>query len=156
MNHERLQSYAAMAEVFGAFAIVFSLIYAGYELRRSSGMSSLEVDVILYEREREHNAVLFESREMAELVILADEAADELIGADRLRYLEYQHDFLDSWEIAFTYHRDGILNDESWEGWNEWYVRELRERPRFAWEENRHNFTPGPFMDHVDASLTGG
>ena len=92
MNHQRLQSYAAIAEVFGALAIVVSLIYAGYEFRRSNRMSSLEVDVILYEREREHNAVLFENREMAQLVIMADEAADELTGPDRLRYLEYQHD----------------------------------------------------------------
>lgn len=156
MNHQRLQSYAAMAEVFGAFAIVLSLIYAGYELRRSGRMSSLEVDVILYEREREHNAVLFQNGEMAELVLTAQQAAHDLIGADRLRYLEYQHDFLDSWEIAFAYHRDGILDDESWEGWNQWYVLQMKQRPRFAWEENRHNFTPGPFMDHVDAALRGG
>lgn len=154
MNHQRLQSYAAIAEVFGAFAIVCSLVYAGYELRRSTRMSSLEVDVILYEREREHNAVLFESPDMAQLVLVARAAPDDLLGADRLRYLEYQHDFLDSWEIAFAYHRDGILDRESWEGWDEWFTREMRSRPAFAWEENRYNFVPGPFMDHVDSALS--
>lgn len=153
MNHQRLQSYAAIAEVLGAFAIVISLLYAGYEVRRASTMSSLDANVMLYERERQHNTVLFESRDMAELVVLADQAPDELTGADRLRYIEYQHDFLDSWEMAFTYHRDGILDDEEWDGWNAWYVQEMRSRPRFAWEENRHNFTPGPFTAHVDAAL---
>jgi hypothetical protein len=153
MNHQRLQSYAAIAEVLGAFAIVVSLIYAGYELRRSSTISSLEVEMLLYEREREHNAVLFETRDMAEIVILAGGAADELQGADRLRYLEYEHDFLDSWEIAFTYHTDGILDDESWSGWDSWFSQQMRNLPLFAWEENRHNFLPGPFMDHVDAVL---
>jgi len=153
MNHQRLQSYAAIAEVFGAFAIVVSLLYAGYEVRRSSTMSSLEVSVLLYERERQHNAVLFESPHMAELVILADQDPTGLTGADRLRYIEYQHDFLDSWELAFTYHRDGILGDEEWAGWDAWYVREMRSRPRFAWEENRHNFSAGPFTAHVEAAL---
>jgi len=153
MNHQRLQSYAAIAEVFGAFAIVISLLYAGYEVRRSGTMSSLDATVMLYEREREHNAVLFESPHMAELVILAEQSPDELTGADRLRYIEYQHDFLDSWEMAFVYHLDGILDDEAWEGWNDWFAREMQSRPRFAWEENQHNFTPGPFTAHVDAAL---
>jgi hypothetical protein len=155
MNHQRLQSYAAIAEVIGAFAIVVSLLYAGHEVRRASTMSSLDAHVMLYERERQHNAVLFENRDMAELVVLADEAPDELTGADRLRYIEYQPDFLDSWEMAFEYHRDGILDDEDWDAWDAWYVQQMRSRPRFAWQENRHNFPDGNFTSHVDAALHG-
>lgn len=153
MNHQRLQSWAAIADVVGAFAIVASLIYAGYSFRHASTMSSSDANVMLYERERLHNAVIFENADMAHLVYMADTSPDSLQGVDRFRYLEYEHDFLDSWEMAFGYHQDGILNDVMWEGWNEWYIAEMRARPRFAWEENRHNFPDPDFSGLVDAAL---
>lgn len=155
MSHSsnRLQTWAAIADMVGAFAIVASLIYAGYSFQHASTMSSSDANVMLYERERLHNAVIFENADMAALVFMADESPDSLQGVDRFRYLEYEHDFLDSWEMAFGYHQDGIMSNELWLSWNDWYIAEMRARPRFAWEENRHNFTEEKFIALVDAAL---
>jgi hypothetical protein len=153
MNHQRLQSWAAIADVVGALAIVASLIYAGYSIRHASTMSSSDANVMLYERERLHNAVIIGNADMAAMVYLADTAPDSLQGVDRFRYLEYQHDFLDSWEMAFIYFREGILDQKDWEEWDEWFVAEMRARPSFVWGENRHNFTNPDFIAHVDAAL---
>lgn len=153
MDQNRLQTYASLAEVISAVAIIISLLYVGYEVRRTSTLSSREADVILFERAREANRILIESPGMAEIVVAAETAPERMPAPDRLRYLAYQHDFFDSWEIAWYYHADGILETETWLDWDEWFAGRARAAPAFAWTENRDNFTGLDFRDHVDAAL---
>lgn len=154
MDQNRLQSYASIAEVVSAIAIIISLLYVGYEVRRTSTVTSRQADLILFERSREWNRLLIESPGIAEIVVEAETAPDDMSEADRLRYLAYQHDFFDSWEIGWYYHADGILDTEAWLDWDEWFTREALARPAFAWTENRHHFTGPDFRDHVDRVLT--
>lgn len=153
MDQNRLQSYASIAEVVSAVAIIISLLYVGYEVRRTSTVTSREADVILFERGRELNRLLIESPGLAEIVVEAETAPDDMSEANRLRYLAYQHDFFDSWEIGWYYHADGILDTDAWLDWDEWFTGEARARPAFAWTQNRHHFTGLDFRDHVDRLL---
>ena len=156
MEQSRIQSYAAVAEVVSAAAIIVSLLYVGYEYRRTSTMSSREADVILFERTREANRILIESPGMADIVVLAETAPESLSAADSLRFLAYQHDFFDTWEIAWYYHTDGILETDTWEEWDRWFSEEARRAPDFSWRETRHHFTGEDFRGHVDRALAGG
>jgi hypothetical protein len=153
MDRDRLQTFASLAEVVSAVAIIISLLYVGYEVRRTSTLSSREADIILFERGREANRVLIESPGMAEIVVAAATVPDRMSAPDRLRYLAYQHDFFDTWEIAWYYHADGILDTETWLDWDEWFTEQARAAPAFAWTENRDNFTGLEFRNHVDAAL---
>lgn len=153
MKSEKLPTYAAIAEVVSAIAIVISLLYVGYEFRRTGTLSSNEVDTLLFERVREMNTMLIENSDLAELVLLARDHPGELSDADRLRYLAYQHVFFDSWEVAWLYHQDGILEDETWQEWDDWFASEARHRPAFGWTENRRHFTGASFLEHVDEAL---
>lgn len=155
MNQNKLQTYASLAEVVAAFAVIISLFYAGYELRRSSALSSREADGILFERVAEANRVLMGSPEMAEIMVAADRDPATLSEADRIRFLAFQHDFFDSWEIGWDYHEDGILEDETWSEWDRWFSAEARRRPAFGWSENRQHFTGPDFRAHVDEVLAG-
>ena len=49
MNARKLQAYASLAEVVSAAAIIVSLLYVGYEFRRTGTLTSREVDVMLFE-----------------------------------------------------------------------------------------------------------
>ena len=53
MDQNKLQTYASLAEVLSAVAIIISQLYVGYEVRRTSTLSSREADIILFERGRE-------------------------------------------------------------------------------------------------------
>jgi hypothetical protein len=92
------------------------------------------------------------SSRFAEIVVSAARDPGALSEADRIRFLAYQHHFFDTWEIGWYYHMDGILNDETWRGWDEWFTAEARRRPAFGWTDNRHNFTGLDFRAHVDGS----
>ena len=154
MKMEKFQKYAAVAEIVSAVAIVISLVYVGYEFRRTQTLSSNDVDKILFERVQEMNGMLIQVPDLANLVLLAQNRSSEIKDADRIRYLAYQHMFFDSWEVSWLYHEDGILDDRSWQEWNEWFASEARARPLFGWVENRRHFPGAEFMDHVDQLLT--
>jgi hypothetical protein len=156
MDASKLRSYAALAEIVSAGAIIVSLLYVGYEYSRTSTMSSREADVILFERTREANRILIESPGMAEIIVAVDSAPDQMSTADRIRYLAYQHDLFDTWEIAWDYHADGILETGIWQEWDQWFTAEARRSPAWAWTENRHHFTGEDFRRHVDLALSGG
>ena len=156
MDGRKLHTYASIAEVVAALAVIVSLLYAGYEFRRASTLSSREADGILFERVREANRMLIESPGIAEIVVTAGRDPDALSEADRIRFLAYQHDFFDSWEIGWDYHEDGILDDETWSEWDEWFASEARRRPAFGWTDNREHFTGLDFRDHVDSVLSDG
>jgi hypothetical protein len=152
MNKKKFQKYASIAEIVSAVAIVVSLLYVGYEIRRTEVLSSRDIDELLFERNLEANRVLIENADIARIIVKAQDNPDELTPADRIRYLAFEHNFYDSWEIAFYAHTDGVLIDANWNEWNEFYMQEARRRPKFAWTENRHNFV-GAFADYVDGLL---
>lgn len=153
MESGRLQAYASIAEVVSAVAIVVSLLYVAYEFRQTSTMSSREADVMLFERVREANRLVVESPDLAELLVRARRAPDQLSEADSLRLLTFQHDFFDSWEMGWYYQRDGILEEATWREWDEWFAAEARGRPSFGWTENRRHFPGLEFRRHVDSAL---
>lgn len=154
MNARKLQAYASLAEVVSAAAIIVSLLYVGYEFRRTGTLTSREVDVILFERSRQANRLLIEASDLADIVVTAETAPETLSPPDRRRFLAYQHDFFDSWEIAWYYREDGILDEATWSDWDEWFTTEARRRPAFAWTENRRHFTGESFRRHVDSVLS--
>jgi hypothetical protein len=153
MKTERVQTWAAVAEIVSAIAIVISLLYVGYEFRRAGTLSSNEVDTLLFERVREMNAMLIQEPDLASLVLLARDGPAEMSEADQLRYVAYQHIFFDSWEVAWLYHEDRVLDDVTWKEWDDWFVAEARRRPAWGWTENRHHFTGTDFRNHVDRAI---
>ena len=153
MNEKRLQAYASIAEVISAAAIVVSLLYAGYEFRRSNTITSLDADLLLYERVQEANRHVIETPGMAEILVMADTAPSRLSEADRLRFLAFQHGFFDTWEIGWYQYSEGILDDDAWGSWDAWFTSEAKLRPTFGWTENRRHFPTDAFRSHVDSVL---
>lgn len=47
MEQSKLQTYASIGEIISAFAIVVSLIYAGYEFRHSGTLSNRDAESLL-------------------------------------------------------------------------------------------------------------
>ena len=157
MEQSKLQSYASIGEIISAVAIVVSLIYAGYEFRQSETLSSREVETLLFERFREMNQLEIQTPGLAEVLIagVADPAA--LSPGDRRRFETFERGFYNNWEIAWYYHRDGILDAATWNDWDSYFQQSVQERAAWVWPAIRKDFLSdlaGPkFHDHVDAVL---
>jgi len=137
------------AEMISAVAIIVSLLYVGYEIRQTQVLSQRSVDELLFERNEESNRILIENPDFADIFVRARGDPASLSEAERVRYLAYEHNLIDNWEIAFYAHYDGVLNDEYWNDWDGYYRNQMKRRPRFAWTENRHLFV-GPFAEYID------
>jgi len=153
MDRQRVQLWASIAEIVSAVAVVISLLYVASEFRQAKTLTERDADAQLFERVSAANSILIENPDIAEIAIRAAQDPDQLSDADRLRYLAYQHQFFDSWELAWGYHADGVLGPETWKSWDDWFAIRARQAPRFAWNENRENFTGTEFRDHVDRAL---
>lgn len=154
MPKKDIAFYASLAEVLAAVAVVISLIYAGMEFRSSRVLSARDADVQLFANVQRQTMAVIESASLAEIIVKAEQDPSSLTDAERLRYLNLQHVFFDTWEQAFFYHVDGIFGDAIWADWNEWFAQEAKRRPAFGWAENRRNFTSEDFAAHVDAVVS--
>ena len=149
MAERDLSTLKFTAEMISAVAIIISLLYVGYEIRQTQVLSQRSVDELLFARNQESNRVLIENPDFAEIFVRARRDPDSLSEAERVRYLAFEHNMIDNWEIAFYAHYDGVLSEEYWAEWDDYYRAQMQRRPRYAWTENRHLFV-GPFAEYVD------
>ena len=45
------------------------------------------------------------------------------------------------------------MDKEAWDSWNNWFVRDSKQRPVIGWEGNRRNYAGG-FLNMVDDELS--
>ncbi len=152
MSRTRLETVVSLAEIVTALAVVASLLYAASEFRRSQTLTSTDVETLLYQRMLERDRLLIENPELAELQITAARRPEALSPAQMARFLAYEHVFYDSWELAWSAGRDGVLGEAAWNDWNGWFVAEARRRPRAGWTGNRRNHSDG-FVRYVEDRL---
>lgn len=150
MKKPNLSRIAPLAEIVSSLAIIVSLIYAGYEYNRSTTLNNRDVDEGLYKSVWEMERLLIENPDMARIVLTALEYPEELLPEEQLRYLAYEHIFYDSWESAWNYHQQGILEAENWESWNTWFRTEFLKKPRLSWVGNRKHYA-GDFLEYLDS-----
>ncbi len=113
MAKKQLSDWASIAEIIGAVAVVFSLLYVGYEIQRNTkvGLASNRQEIAA----RAQGLALY-SAEAGIYRLLFDESADsaELTAAEKNRLTAYIGALLRATEEAFLLNRDGLLDDEYW------------------------------------------
>ncbi|MDX1502799.1 MAG: hypothetical protein R3325_10590 [Thermoanaerobaculia bacterium] len=154
MRRERLQTVVSIAEIVSALAVVVSLVYVAHEFRRSQTLTSTDVQTALYERMLEMDRLLIESPGLAEVLVAADGDPEALAPADRRRFQAYEHIFYDTWELAWTAHTEGVLEEAAWQDWGGWFAAEARRRPPLGWTANRENHSEA-FLLYVEGRLRG-
>ena len=125
MKRPSLERLVAHSQIISSVAIIVSLFYAGFEYRRANTLTNREVEDTLFQGVREMERLLIENQDMAEIALKASDQPEELLPAERLRYLAYDHIFYDNWESAWNYYNQGILEAENWESWNGWFKMEF-------------------------------
>ncbi|UCF63720.1 MAG: hypothetical protein JSW33_14345 [bacterium] len=149
MKKSRLSSVVSIAEIVSSLAIVVSLFYVAYEFKRSNTLTNRDVENIIYSRMLEMDRLIIERTDLAKLILKASGNSEKLTPDEKLRYLAFEHIFYDSWESAWYYHHEGILEKQNWDGWNSWFISETKNKPFLSWEGNRKNYSR-EFLEYVD------
>jgi len=149
MKKPSIATMVSVAEIISSLAIVISLIYVGYEYKRSEIMTNRDVDNIMYQRVMELERLVIENSELAGIIVKAGSPTDTLSDEEMLRYLAYEHIFYDGWETLWAYRQEEIVDEDLWDGWNKWFIEESRRKPEKGWTGNRKHFN-GDFLKFVD------
>jgi len=155
MEKGSLRTVVSVAEIISALAVVLSLLYAGYEFRRSQTLKSADVMKVLYDRVALLEQMMVENPDLAEATVKLRNGRG-VSAPDTLRFLSYEHIFYDTWELGFDSYETGIIEKEHWESWSDWFTREAGRRPLLGWEGNKRHFTDQRFVQKVEQARESG
>ena len=149
MEKSSLHTVVSVAEIISALAVVLSLLYAGYEFRRSQTLKSADVMKVLYDRVALLEQMMVENADLAEVTVKLRNGQG-VSSSDTLRFLSYEHIFYDTWELGFDSYETGIIEKEHWQTWSDWFTRESARRPQLGWVGNKRHFTDRRFVEKVE------
>jgi hypothetical protein len=146
-----LSKLAAISEIVAAVAVVFSLLFVGYSIKRNTDEMHSSNTNFLYELDAQITADL--SREPGLPSILVKVAQDEALSEiEKIQYVNLQHRFLTVWEIAWTQYNSGLLDFDEWIDWDRYLSGSVtRDFPQDRWTDIRSDYKP-EFAHHVDAA----
>ena len=141
MKKGRLQWLVSVTQILSSLAVLISIIYLVTEYNRSGLLNQRNIENKVYERIMTLNELLVEHPELAEIIVKAQTSADSLTTTETIRYLAYEHIFYDTWETLWIGHKDGLIEDDVWNDWNEWFLLKAKEKPVISLEGNQENLT---------------
>ncbi len=154
MNKLSVRTWASIAEITSAIAVVFSLIYVGIEINRATTLSDADVYEELLVHTVRRRTLIVQNPDLAEILVRGSRGFEELTEAEKLRYLNYHELLFVAWERARDAHVYRILGDDPWDKWNGFFAGHARKNPDSVWGEVRDTWDSNPgFQAHVDAML---
>ncbi|MFT4561294.1 MAG: hypothetical protein ACI9BW_001034 [Gammaproteobacteria bacterium] len=104
----------AVGEVFGAAAVVISLLYLAAQVRTQNRESRLAATHEILEAYR-NTGMPFQSSENAQLLTKANRDFESLRKPQRIQIISLTLPVLRLWEEAFYQNRDGRVEDGMWD-----------------------------------------
>jgi hypothetical protein len=145
-----LSSWAAIAEIVGTVAVVFSLLLVAYSIKRNTDEMETANSNFLYQLDAEITGDLSRDVRLA-TILLKMEQKEALTGVEKIQYVALQERYLGVLEIAWTQYKSGSLAFIDWRDWDK-YLSDFvtDDLPKEWWNELRSRYKP-EFADHVDS-----
>lgn len=154
MTGRKLTKWVAIAEIVSAAAVVISLIYVGFEIRRSSLESDADIQAELLSYTVQRRYLIVESSDLSSVLTRGYADPTELSPDETLRFQSYIELFYFAWERAYNAQAAVVFSPDLFSGWNTWFVSVAERDPDFIWPMVRDSQGWGAtFIQHVDESL---
>jgi hypothetical protein len=137
-------------EIVGLVGIIVSLIFLGYELKRSNDIAEAEAIATIYTMTNEMGLALTENPEVSRVFRLA-QSDFESLNPDELWTLYVLLEYMvNVYEAAWKYYDKGIINQEEADFHTMGLCRLIGLDPSLvaAWQSNKPNRLPG-FYEYV-------
>ena len=142
MKKEKLQWFVSVTQILSSLAVLVSIIYLITEYNRTGVLNEKTIENKVYDRVMALNELIIEHPDLAEIVVKAKDSSDSLSTTETMRYLAYEHIFYDSWETLWVGHNDGLVEDNTWNDWNAWFLKKAKDKPTLALQGNTDNLDP--------------
>jgi hypothetical protein len=143
-------SFGRIVEIVGLIAIVLSLVFLGYELKRSNDIAEAEAVAEIYTMQNEMGIVMAESPDLARVFNQAQTDVESLNGEDLWTFYVILEYLVNVNEAAWKYFDKGIIDRKEADYYTRGLCRMIGLHPSIgeAWRSNRENRMPG-FYDYV-------
>ena len=150
MSKLSLTQWAAVSEIIGTVAVVISLLFLAFSVKKNTVVMQASNDNFVYELQFARVRDIVSSPGMASIYVKLNQNK-ELSAEERERFYWDKLQEVGTWEIAFNRYRDGVFSNEQWEGWNNFYASSLTNQfSAESWAEIRAWYAKD-FRSHVDA-----
>lgn len=149
-----LNEIGNLGEPIGAAAVVVSLIYLAIQLKQNTlSVRSATCQAILSSAAA-CNVTLTQNRELARIMRIGSEGAEELDADERVQFSFLAAQFIDIFENLYLQHANGSLDASFWLPRSGSYLG-LLQLPGFArfWDERKADYTAA-FREWVDMRLS--
>jgi len=109
-NHRTGTSLLCGAD-FSRYRVVLSLIYVGIQLKQNTRAVRLTTMESVLQQFREHEALVCQSSEPADIFWRGHEDPSALKGQEVMRYHQLSNYYYKSFENAYFQYRDGVLDE---------------------------------------------
>jgi hypothetical protein len=150
MNTLNLSDWAALAEIVGTVAVVISLLFVAYSIKRNTGEMETTNSNFLYQLDAQIGADLSLDVGLATM-ILKMKQQEALTDVEKIQYVALQERYLTILEIAWTQYKSGSLSSTDWRDWDKYLSDFVKDGfPKEWWLECRYGYKP-EFAEHVDS-----
>ncbi len=137
------EAVGALAEGVGALGVVLTIAYLAVQVRHNSRSVQAATYDALVGRFREWNSQFSQSSAEANFFHMSLESWDSIDDDDRRRAIHIWFDFLKMMENVHYQYRTGMMEEELWSGWEEFF-RIYLPAPglQWYWSKRRRLFAP--------------
>jgi hypothetical protein len=150
----KLSELASIAEIVAAVAVVASLAYVALQINQNTIAIESSTRIGRVDYGRQQSELLITEPGLAKLVLAAEKKADNLTEEEQLLFYEFTTWRLAAWEMAYLDYIDGLMDEETWIGWDGYYRLFVVEKPGYQkfFRDTRPQWD-SRFLTHVDNIL---
>ena len=156
MKKLSLADWGHIAEIFGAVAVVVSLIYVGVQLKQNTAAIQAQTSQQIMATYSDAQFAILGDEALAPLFVKVN-SGQPLSAVESEKLGTWAHIVFSNWEQSYRSHQNGLLAEEVWAAWDI-YFRWNMEYPfvREAWVNNPIEGYTKSFMQYVNEEVLGG
>ena len=148
----KLSEWANLAEISSAIAVVFSLVYVGFQINENTSVAKATVHQEMINYVREQSELLLTNDALAGTVWKGEVDISSLSSRERSQFYEFTTQRMAIWELAFLNYKTGLVDEDNWKGWDGYHRALTTGKPGYKefWRDNRASYN-AEFMSHIDS-----
>jgi hypothetical protein len=108
-----MQDFAFVAEIFGAVAVVASLVYLGRQIHQTNAQSQADARYSFLEAYGQMNLAIAQNKDLASVFRRGSQDL-ELDEDEAIQFFVLLGQFLNTWSVLFDLHVERHLPDSQW------------------------------------------
>lgn len=152
MKKIKLDTVVAIGNIVSSLILIVSIIILINEYKQTEVINEKNIENLVYDRMMELDRLVIENPDLGEIISIAYINPDSLSAADKIRYVAYEHIFYDSWETIWVGYQNGVVREETWNDWNEWFISAFKKKPALSWQGNIDQFS-SLFLEFLNHEL---